>query len=218
QTGAADVGPAARDGEDWPIFLGPQGTGVSDETGLLETWPKSGPPIIWEHKAGTGYSAPSVRGNRLVLHHRIANDEVVECLRADDGERLWKQGYPSNFSDPYGYNNGPRCTPLLTDDRCYTFGAEGMLLCLDLKSGEKIWSRNCKEEFQLPDWFFGVGCTPILEGNLLIALVGGQPNSGVVAFDAGTGKTVWQSVGEKTWDGVETGWRQEPVYKWTGEE
>ena len=96
----ADV-PTA-DGEDWPVFLGPEGNGVSHETGLAETWPKGGPPVLWEKAIGTGYSAPSVRGARLVVHHRLRNEEIVECLRAGNGEELWKFSYPSNFRDPYG--------------------------------------------------------------------------------------------------------------------
>ena len=211
-----------RTGEDWPRFLGPRGTGVSGETGLLEKWPATGLPLIWEKKVGSGYSAPSVRGNRLVLHHRLGNEEFVECMRADNGKSIWKYSYSSHFRDPFGYNNGPRCTPLLRQNRCYTFGAEGKLLCLDLISGKKVWMRDCLKEFNLTDketgkprWFFGVGCTPILEDNLLIVLVGGQPNSGVVAFDSHTGKTVWESVGKGTWDGVEGNGR---TYEWTGNE
>jgi len=214
-----------RQGDDWPVFLGPGGFGVSNETGLLDKWPAAGPPMIWEKKVGSGYSAPSIRGNRLVLHHRIGGDEIVECMRADTGEMLWEYKYPSTFSDPFGYSNGPRCSPLLTADRCYTFGAEGKLLCLDLKTGTKTWLRDCYADFDLkdkdsgkPNWFFGIGCTPILEGGLIIALVGGQPDSGVVAFDAKTGKTVWQNVGKSTWDGAETDDPDEPKYKWTGRE
>jgi outer membrane protein assembly factor BamB len=73
-----------------------------------------------------------------------------------------------------------------------------MLTCLKLGSGEKIWQRDTAAEFQIPQAFFGVGSTPILEGNLLIAMIGGHPHSGVVAFDATTGKTVWESVGPKS--------------------
>lgn len=212
-----------RTGDDWPRFLGPTQFGISTETGLLAKWPENGPPMIWEKKVGSGYSAPSVRGNRLVLHHRVGDEEIVDCMRADTGETIWDYKYGSTFSDPYGYSDGPRCSPLLTKDRCYTFGAEGKLLCLDLKSGKKIWMRDCYADFDLknketgkPNWFFGVGCTPILEGNLLIALVGGQPNSGAVAFDATTGKTVWHSIGKKTWDGATTDSGEK--YKWTGKE
>lgn len=214
-----------RTGDDWPKFLGPTGFNVSQETGLLQKWPAKGPPLMWEKKVGAGYSAPSVRGNLLVLHQRVADQEIVECMRADTGETIWEYKYGSSFRDPYNYSNGPRCTPLLTADRCYTFGAEGKLLCLDLKTGKKVWMRDCLADFNLKDpvsgrprWFFGIGCTPILEGDLLIALVGGQPNSGVVAFNAATGKTVWQNVGKDEWDGAATGWPAPAKYDWTGEE
>lgn len=202
-------------GEDWPIFLGPTGDGVSKETGLAATWPKGGPPMIWSKEVGTGYSAPSVLGNRLVVHHRLRREEVIECVSADQGVNLWKFAYKSEFSDPYGYNNGPRCTPLLTADRCYTYGAEGMLYCLNLENGQEVWHHDTKTEFDLPEWFFGVGATPILEGELLIVAVGGQPNSGLVAFNAATGKIVWQHVGKETWDGADTHgeWRT-PTYRW----
>jgi outer membrane protein assembly factor BamB len=202
-------------GGDWPRFLGPRADGISSETGLLDKWPSNGPPVVWEKSIGTGYGAPSVLGNRLVLHHRIGNDEVVECFAADTGKSLWHYGYPSQFVDPYGYNNGPRCTPLLTSNFCYTFGAEGKLICLDLPTGKLVWQRDTAADFNVPNAFFGVGSTPILEEGLLIVMVGGQPNSGMVAFDARTGKTVWQSVGQANWEGVPmTGWPGERTVHW----
>jgi outer membrane protein assembly factor BamB len=140
-----------------------------------------------------------VRGRRLVVHHRVRDEEIVQCFAADTGAELWKYAYPSDFSDPYGYNNGPRCSPLLTKSRCYTFGAEGKLLCLNLETGKKIWTRDTAADWNVPEAFFGVGSTPILEGNLLIVMVGGQPRSGLVAFNADTGETVWEAVGKGVW-------------------
>jgi outer membrane protein assembly factor BamB len=209
----------ADDGEDWPQFLGPRANNISGETGLLDKWPETGPPVLWSKVIGTGYSAPSVRGERLVLHHRIGGQEIVVCFEAATGKPLWQHGYPSSFVDPYGYNNGPRCTPLLTTNRCYTFGAEGKLLCLDLQSGQLIWQRDTQKDWNVPEAFFGVGSSPILEGDKLIVMIGGQPNSGVVAFNAATGKTLWENVGKANWQGVvTTGWRVEKPYEWTGEE
>ena len=205
-----------RAGEDWPRFLGLAETGVSGETELLQSWPKQGPPLIWEKKVGTGYSAPSVLGNRLVLHHRIGDSEIIECMQADTGATLWKKSYSSAFKDPYGYNNGPRCSPILTDSHCYTLGAEGMLSCVTLQSGETVWRRDLQKEFQLPEWFFGVGCTPLLDGDRLIVLVGGQPNSAVVAFDKTTGKTLWENGGKSTWDGAKKD--NGATYSWQGDE
>ena len=206
-------------GEDWPQFLGTRGNNTSSETGLLDKWPTNGPPVAWQKNIGSGYSAPSIRGELLILHHRVANEEVVEALLAANGKPVWRHAYPSRFVDPFGYNNGPRCTPLLTESRCYTFGAEGILACLDLKTGKLVWERATAKDWNVPDAFFGVGSTPILEGDRLIVMVGGQPNSGVVALDAATGKTIWESVGKTNWQGVITaGWRREEPYQWTGTE
>ncbi len=202
-------------GDDWPQFLGPRANGTSAETGLLDKWPDTGPPPLWKKSIGTGYGAPSVLGNRLVFHHRIGDEEIVECLDAADGHSLWRFSSPSHFEDPYGYNNGPRCTPLLTSNLCFAFGAEGKLTCLELPTGKKVWQRDTATKFNVPSAFFGVGSTPILECDLLLVMVGGQPDSGVVAFDPATGKTVWESVGQKNWDGVPmTGWPGEQTVKW----
>jgi hypothetical protein len=65
---------------DWPQFLGPHSNGTSDETGLLDKWPTNGPPLVWEKKIGTGYGAPSIRGDLLVFHHRTGDEEIVEAL------------------------------------------------------------------------------------------------------------------------------------------
>ncbi|QDU10571.1 PQQ-binding-like beta-propeller repeat protein [Gimesia aquarii] len=206
--------------DDWPYFLGPLQTGISAETNLIDEFPEEGPALLWEKKIGTGYSAPSILGNQLIIHHRPdanrKSKEVIECLTADTGKLLWKYEYDSDFRDPYGYNNGPRCSPLLTPKYCYTFGAQGKLYCLNLKDGKLVWHRDCLKEFDVPPGFFGVGSTPILEGNQLIVMVGGKPNSGMVSFDALTGKTLWENVGKKVWDGTSTGWERMPVYQWRG--
>ena len=199
---------AAR-ADDWPEFMGPTRDQVSAERGLTDTLTLSGLRLVWEKAVGKGYSAPSVRGGKLVVHHRVGREEIVEACDPKSGLTYWKYAYPSDYRDPFGYNDGPRCTPLLTADHCYTFGAEGVLLCLDMVTGKKVWQRDTAKDFDVPEAFFGAGSSPILEDGLLIVQVGAQLNSGVVAFDAATGKTVWQNVGEKTWNGV-------PMTAWPG--
>ena len=199
---------AAR-AEDWPRFLGPHADGTSSETNLIEKFGPEGPAQVWEKDIGTGYSAPSVRDGKLVLHHRLRDEEIVEAFSVKNARTLWSYAYPTAFVDPYGYNNGPRCTPLLTSNRCYTFGAEGKLLCLDL-NGQLLWQRDTSKDWEVPEAFFGVGSSPILEDGKLIVMVGGQPNSGVVAFDPETGRTLWESVGSKNW-------QDEPMIGWPGD-
>ncbi len=207
-----------REGTDWPHFLGPTHDGISTETGLLEKWPVAGPPLIWEKEVGTGYGAPSVLGRKLVLHHRVEDEEIIECWDAITGKEIWNYSYESQFRDPYGYNNGPRCSPILTKQTCFTLGAEGKFVCLNIDSGELVWKHDLKAEYEIPDGFFGVGASPILDGQKLIVLVGGQPNSGVVAFNSVSGKKLWEAVGKETWDNAETGWSSNSTYSWQGDE
>ncbi|HET6423683.1 MAG TPA: PQQ-binding-like beta-propeller repeat protein [Planctomycetaceae bacterium] len=209
---------STRPGEDWPQFLGPRGTGVSGETGLLEVWPENGPPVLWERKLGEGYAPPSVMGERLVIMHRLKNREIVECLHAQTGETLWQYDYDTDFKDPYGFNGGTRCSPALTATRCYTLGPQGKLLCLNLVDGKKIWELDLDTKWRVPEHFFGFGCTPILYDDKLYVLVGGQPNSAVVAFDAETGKVLWEAGGKATWDGVPAPESRNRPYEWTGDE
>jgi len=204
---------------DWPGLLGPNGDNTSPETGLAGTWPETGPPVVWEREAGTGYGAPSVRGGLLVLHHRMDNEEIVEAMDAATGTRVWQHKDATRFRDPYGYNNGPRSTPLLTSNHCYTIGAEGRITCLALSNGNVRWQRDAAEDWKVPEAFFGVGSSPVLVDGKLILMIGGQPNSGVVALDPDTGKTIWESVGRGTWEGVEPiGWPTTKPYEWTGRE
>lgn len=182
-------------GHDWPGFLGPQGSGVSTETGLLAEWPAGGPPVLWKKRVGEGYAAPAVLGDRLVFFHREGDDEVVECLDVRTGATRWRHTDPTEFRDPYGYNGGPRAAPVLTDNRCFTFGAEGRLTCLDLTTGNLVWQRETHREFDVPPAFFGAGSTPLIDGDHLIVMIGGHPRSGVVAFELATGATRWQAIG-----------------------
>ncbi len=199
---------------DWPEFLGPNRDNTSPES-IRDSWPASGPAIVWQKDVGTGYSAPSIREGMLVLHHRIAREEIVEAMDAAKATPIWKYAYRCDFRDPYGFNDGPRCSPLLTADRCYTLGADGTLLCLDRKTGALLWRRDTQKDFDVPNAFFGVGSSPVLEDGKLIVQVGGQPNSAIVAFDAATGKTLWENGGAKTWAGaLMHAWPGEPFVQW----
>ena len=203
--------------EDWPWFLGPRHTGISGETDLDLDWSENKPPLLWKQQVGTGYSAPSVLGDRLVVHHRKKRVEIVSCRSLTDGQEIWRYAYTSDFSDPYGYNNGPRCSPILDAGQCITLGAEGMLTCLNFDDGQLVWQHDLRKKFELPEWFFGVGCSPILDGDRVIVLVGGQPDSGVVAFNRHDGRVEWQAGGRSTWDGEVDANSSEP-HKWTGSE
>ncbi len=177
-------------GADWPQFLGPERNGVSTETGLLQAWPKQGPPLLWEKTIGEGYSGPVVAGGALVVFYRSGGDEVVQCLDAATGKESWKHAYPTRYRDAFGKGDGPRSTPLIAGGRVYTLGAEGRLTCLEMENGNKVWDRPLNEDYQARKGFFGVGMSPLVEGNLLLVNVGGK-KAGIIALDKDTGKEVW---------------------------
>jgi outer membrane protein assembly factor BamB len=177
---------------DWPQFLGPERNGICRETGLIKSWPEKGPPILWQKSIGEGYSSPVVAGDRLILFHRVDNKEVIECLSASSGAAQWKFSYATDFVDHFGKGNGPRSTPLIAGDRVFTLGAQGELHCLDLQTGKKLWQHLLAKEYDLPANFFGIGTSPLVEGELLIVNIGPQGN-GVLAFHKETGKEMWKA-------------------------
>jgi outer membrane protein assembly factor BamB len=184
--------PLARDAVtgNWPSFLGPSHNGVSTETRLSRTLP---PSLIWEFAKGTGYASPAVSGERLVLVHRVANEEIVECLHPETGASRWRFRYATAFEDRYGYNNGPRSSPVIDGERVYTMGAEAKLHCLELASGKVMWKRDLRAEYKVPQDFFGTASTPLVEGQLLIVNVGAPGGPSVAALDKATGREVWRA-------------------------
>ena len=193
------------DGVDWPRFLGPTGDSKSPETGILTDWGQCGPPLVWHRPLGTSYGIGSVSRGRLFQFDRLEDRARLRCLDSRTGELLWKFEYPTEYVDLVGYNNGPRSSPVVDDGLVYLFGAEGMLHCLRAEDGTPVWKVDTAQRFGVVQNFFGVGSTPVVEGNLLIVMVGGSPpdsqdlgrfnldravgnGTGIVAFDKRTGE------------------------------
>jgi outer membrane protein assembly factor BamB len=197
-----------KTGADWPSFLGLNRDGTSPERGIA-AWPPAGPRRVWERELAESYAAPSISRGRLFIFDRPGKYRL-SCLKAETGEPLWTYEYGSDYADGYGAGNGPRCCPVVDDDRVYLVGPEGLLHCLRAENGALLWKKDTSEEFGVVPNFFGVGSTPIVEGDLLIALVGGSPpnspnimsgeirgnGSGIVAFDKRTGEVKYKITDE----------------------
>ncbi|HTU89750.1 MAG TPA: PQQ-binding-like beta-propeller repeat protein [Gemmataceae bacterium] len=186
---------AAGFAADWPQFLGPQRNCTSSETELLQSWGEKGPPMLWQKDVGEGYSAPVVAGERLILFHRVGDEEIVECLDAASGKPIWKHRDPTRYRDPLGKGDGPRSTPLIAGERVYTLSPGGRLLSLKLANGEKVWQRELLKHYNVPRSYFGVGTSPILESGRVLVNVGAR-DAGIVAFDKDNGKEVWKATGD----------------------
>lgn len=202
-----------QQGVDWPCFLGPQRDGHSPETGILTDWPADGLRVVWQCEVGIGYAGGAISRGRYFQFDRLENLARLVCRNAESGQELWRFEYPTDFVDMYGYDGGPRATPVVDGNRVYTFGAEGMLHCLRVTDGAVIWTCDTMQKFGVVPNFFGVGSTPIVEGNLLIAIVGGSPpedqqvprgqldqvqgnGSGIVAFDKFSGQVQYMTSNE----------------------
>ena len=184
--------PLAKDAvtHDWTSFLGPAHNATSTETRLSRTLP---PPLVWEFPKGTSYTSPAIAGDRLVFIHRVADEEIVECLHAETGATQWRFKYITDFEDRYGYNNGPRSSPVIDGDRVYTVGAQGQLHCFDARSGKVMWRRHIAREYKVPQDFFGTASTPLVDDTLLIVNVGAPGGPCVVGLDKMTGRDVWRA-------------------------
>lgn len=181
----------------WPGLFGPEQDGTSPETDVVTEWPETGPPILWSRPLGQGYSAPVAIDGRLVLFHRLGDEEVVECLDARTGEPQWSFRDPTAYACPVAYSSGPYSTPVLDRDYVFAWGAEGRLHCLSLQDGQRIWSRPLHDEYAVEPGTFPVASSPLLDGERLILNVGGrQTGAGIVALDKHTGRTLWTATGD----------------------
>ena len=175
---------------DWPQYLGPSRNGIYEGPALADTWGANGPKVVWRKQVGQGFAGPAVVGNRVILFHRVGNEEVVESLDAATGNSMWRYAYPTRYRDDFGFDEGPRAVPVVADGVIYTFGAEGQLHAVDLAKGTRLWSEDTMKRFGVPKGFFGAAGSPLVEGGRVIANVGGD-KAGIVAFEAKTGKVLW---------------------------
>ena len=180
---------AAAAGQDWPQLLGPARNGVY--TGPLnDSWPTDGPRALWRKMVGQGFSGPVVVQGRLILFHRLGNEEIVEAIDARTGMAQWRYAYPTTYRDDFGFDEGPRSVPVVVDGVVYTFGAEGQLHAIDFAKGTRLWSVDTMQRFEVPKGFFGAAGSPLVEDGRIIANIGGT-KGGIVAFEARTGKVLW---------------------------
>lgn len=188
---AASVAAQAADAPGWPHLRGPNYNGVSAETGIAESWPKGGPPVLWRIELGDGYSGFAAAGSRLYTQYQSLAGQRVVCLDADTGERIWRRryGYPWQPDSDWP---GPMATPTVSAGKVYFAGAFGLVGCLDAQSGRLLWSVNITEKFEGEGTEYGYACSPLVEDGRVYLPVGGK-GAAVVALSAEDGSVVWQS-------------------------
>ncbi|MEM7697537.1 MAG: PQQ-binding-like beta-propeller repeat protein [Verrucomicrobiota bacterium] len=193
--------------EDWPQWLGPDRDGRWSECCVLTEFPEEGPEILWRADVGLGYSSPTVADGRVFLSDYLLEEgeitnnpgsrtplkgqERVHAFDLETGELLWTHAYeqPYNLS----YPGGPRSTPTYSKGKLYSLGAEGRFVCLDAETGDLIWEQDWKEKYSIESPIWGFSMHPLIIGDTLYAVVGGE-GSVAVAFDANTGEEKWRAL------------------------
>lgn len=175
---------------EWPQFLGPQRNGISTETGLIDSFPATGPKEVWRIDGGIGMSGVVVSRGKLVTTSQAEGKQYVAAFNAVDGKSLWRTSIAPAYQNSMG--PGTRATPTIAGDRVFAYSGEGILAALNFADGNLLWSQNLIEEFggNPPD--YGMACSPLVLGERVIVTVGAL-SAAVVALDAATGKVVWKA-------------------------
>lgn len=186
---APPIGAGEVDG--WPAFRGPGFDGRSSETGLLTTWPDSGPVTLWQAPMGGGFSGITAADGRVFTLYSRGGRELAAAFDAETGEALWTADLDLERKDRFG--DGPRSTPPVAGGVLYAVSASGKLHALDVAGGDRLWSHDLHSEFGARIPVFGVSASPIVEGDLLLVNAGGKRGNALMAFDRASGDVVWST-------------------------
>ena len=184
----------AQDGNtSWTQWRGPRRDGTVT-TAPATNWP---PALTkrWEIAVGAGHSSPVVAGDRVVIHARQGDREITRAISLSTGKELWRDEYPAPYTvNPAAraHGPGPKSTPIIAGGRVFTFGISGILSALDLKSGKLLWRTPAATT--PPE--FGTAMSPLVEGPLVIAHMGGKNDGALTAFDAAKGAPRWRWTGD----------------------
>jgi outer membrane protein assembly factor BamB len=177
----------------WSQWRGPQRDGTVT-TPVPAAWPEK-LTKKWELTVGEGHSSPVVSGDRVVIHAREGDKEITRAVALATGKEIWR----NEFAAPYtpnpsarSHGPGPKSTPAIARGRVFTFGITGVLSALDLATGKLLWRTPAPPAPAT----YGTGMSPLVDGTVVIAHMGGKNNGALTAFDAATGKPRWQWTGD----------------------
>ena len=97
----------------WPQWRGPARDGVASAFTVPATWPAQ-LTKKWSATVGVGHASPVVSGNRVVVHTRQDNREIVAAYDLASGKQLWQDGVDAPYtmnSAATGHGPGPKSTP-----------------------------------------------------------------------------------------------------------
>src|SRR5262249_28733898 len=125
--------------QDWPQWRGPNRDARATGFKAPKAWPTA-LTQKWKVTVGDGVATPALVGDRLYVFSRQSDEEVIRCLKTEDGKEVWAQkNKASAISGPARGFPGPRCSPVVADGKVVTLGVHGSLACFEADSGKALW-------------------------------------------------------------------------------
>ena len=175
----------------WPSWRGELRDGVTKETGLLQEWPSDGPNKLWvSDQAGLGYSGFTIQDGILFTMGAFDKSESLLAFNANSGKKLWSLKVGELLTN--GWGDGPRMSPSVSGKKVYALGGKGNLVCVDIKSGKKLWQKSLVQDLggKVPGW--GYTESVLIDNGKIICTPGGKEGT-LAALDANSGKTIWRT-------------------------
>lgn len=176
---------------DWPCWRGPEGNGISPETGFPKKWPREGLERLWTVELGAGFSSFAAVGEFLYTLRQKGEVQEAVCMAAASGDIVWSHVLEPAYKERQG-GDGPRATPCVKDGIVYALGARGTLAALSTTDGKPLWKLNVLKKLKAENLDWGLSASPIVEGDKVVIPVG-APGSPVAAFHRKTGQVLWTS-------------------------
>jgi outer membrane protein assembly factor BamB len=175
---------------DWPQFRGPARDGISRETGLLRSWPASGPKVLWTVPVAQGYAGAAIAAGR-VYHNDYDEAKSLWLVIARDlatGKELWRFSEERKIRPNHAIT---RTVPAVDGKYVFSMDPKCGLHAFDARTGKRLWYRDLVTAYKtrIPPWYNGQN--PLLEPDRIIIATGGDAI--LVAFDKATGKELWRT-------------------------
>lgn len=175
-----------------PQFFGPNRDGVVIGANLARDWKASSPKELWRQPIGAGWSAFAVVDGRAYTQEQRGDEEMVTCYDLFTGKLRWAHTDKTCFTQ-WQAGTGPHATPTVADGRIYSYGATGLLNCLDAATGRQIWQRSVLTENNVPNNEWGASSSPLLVDEKVIVTGGNNHGPTLFAFQRDTGAPLWKS-------------------------
>jgi outer membrane protein assembly factor BamB len=193
---------------EWGEFRGPQHNGHAPALKVGD-WKRAKVRKLWDVDTPSGFSSFAVAGANaytIITGETDGNvGEVLVCLEAKSGRKLWQQpltliskydgGGDAGTPDNKG-GDGPRSTPVVHGGKVYAIDANLGVFCFDAISGKPQWKRDVMKENAGVQIKWQNAASPLIDGQVLM-LCGGGSGQALLGLDKDSGKVLWKGEDDK---------------------